>query len=101
MIINKSYKKYISMLETIADDYYDRLSHITDKSYVIDKLPLNFCWIGFIIKMFPHAKIIHTIRNPIAVSYSLYKTLFAHCKHSSISFLFLNMFHEIHKKNTM
>ena len=70
-------EKYISMLKTIADDYYDRLSHITDKSYVIDKLPLNFYWIGYIIKMFPHAKIIYTKRNPVAVSYSLYKTLFA------------------------
>ena len=27
--------------------------------------------------MFPHAKIIYTKRNPVAVSYSLYKTLFA------------------------
>ncbi|MDG2252093.1 MAG: sulfotransferase [Methylophilaceae bacterium] len=75
--IKTSDKKYISILENISLDYYDRLSHITDKKYVIDKLPLNFYWIGFIIKMFPHAKIIHTIRNPIAVSYSLYKTLFA------------------------
>jgi tetratricopeptide (TPR) repeat protein len=70
-------KKYTSMLETVAHDYYDRLRHITDKNYVIDKLPLNFYWIGYIMKIFPHAKIIHTTRNPIAVSYSLYKTLFA------------------------
>ena len=27
--------------------------------------------------MFPHAKIIHTIRNPIAVYYSLYRTFMA------------------------
>jgi len=77
MSIKTSDEKYTSMLETIAQDYYDRLSHITDKNYVIDKLPLNFYWVGYIIKMFPHAKIIHTSRNPIAISYSLYKTLFA------------------------
>ena len=69
--------KYTSMLETIAKNYYDRLSHITNKNYIIDKLPLNFYWIGYIFKMFPHAKIIHTSRNPIAISFSLYKTLFA------------------------
>ena len=75
--IKTSDDKYSSILETIANDYYDRLNHITEKKYVIDKLPLNFYWIGFIMKMFPHAKIIHTSRNPIAISYSLYRTLFA------------------------
>ena len=77
-INNKSSdKKYTDMLQTTAHDYYERLSHITDKNYVIDKLPLNFYWVGYIMKMFPHAKIIHTSRNPISISYSLYKTLFA------------------------
>jgi len=75
--IKASDKEYTSILENIAQDYYDRLSHITDKNYVIDKLPLNFYWVGYIMKMFPHAKIIHTSRNPIAICYSLYKTLFA------------------------
>jgi tetratricopeptide (TPR) repeat protein len=75
--IKTSDNKYSSILEIIANDYYDRLNHITDKKYVIDKLPLNFYWIGYIMKMFPHAKIIHTSRNPIAISYSLYRTLFA------------------------
>ena len=75
--IKSSDKEYTSILENIAQDYYDRLSHITDKNYVIDKLPLNFYWVGYIMKMFPHAKIIHTSRNPIAICYSLYKTLFA------------------------
>jgi len=77
MSLKTSDNKYTSMLETIAQDYYDRLSHITNKNYVIDKLPLNFYWVGYIMKMFPHAKIIHTTRNPVAISYSLYKTLFA------------------------
>jgi len=77
MNIKTSDSEYTSMLENIVQDYYDRLSHITDKNYVVDKLPLNFYWVGYIMKMFPHAKIIHTSRNPIAISYSLYKTLFA------------------------
>ena len=77
MNIKTSDNEYTSILENIVQDYYDRLSHITDKNYVIDKLPLNFYWVGYIMRMFPHAKIIHTSRNPIAISYSLYKTLFA------------------------
>lgn len=56
--------------------YLDRLKNITDKSYFIDKLPLNFLWIGYIRILFPNAKIIHTYRDPVATCFSIYKTLF-------------------------
>ena len=49
---------------------------ISNKNYIIDKLPLNFKWIGFIIKAFPEAKIIHLERNPMAVCWSNYKINF-------------------------
>ena len=39
-------------------------------------LPLNFRWIGFIIKAFPEAKILHIDRNPMAVCWSNYKINF-------------------------
>ena len=44
--------------------------------FIIDKLPSNFRWIGFIIKAFPEAKIIHIHRNPMAVCWSNYKNFF-------------------------
>jgi uncharacterized phage-associated protein len=44
--------------------------------YVVDKLPLNFFWIGYIKKIFPNAKIIHIKRSPIATCFSIYKNLF-------------------------
>jgi tetratricopeptide (TPR) repeat protein len=56
--------------------YLDRLKNITNKSYFIDKLPLNFLWIGYIRILFPNAKIIHTYRDPVATCFSVYKTLF-------------------------
>ena len=56
--------------------YLDRLTNITNKNYIVDKLPLNFLWIGYIKMLFPNAKIIHTYRDPIATSFSIYKTLF-------------------------
>jgi len=56
--------------------YLDRLKNITNKSYIIDKLPLNFLWIGYIRILFPNAKIIHTYRDPVATCFSVYKTLF-------------------------
>jgi hypothetical protein len=50
---------------------------MTEKKIVTDKLPLNFMWIGFILYMFPRAKILHLSREPIATCFSIYKTLFS------------------------
>ncbi len=56
--------------------YYEQLRKISQNHMIIDKLPINFKWIGFIAKSFPEAKIIHIERNPMAVCWSNYKTLF-------------------------
>lgn len=61
----------------LREKYIKRFKNITDKPFVIDKLPLNFFWIGYIKKLFPNAKIIHTMRDPIATSFSIFKTLFS------------------------
>ncbi len=60
----------------IRNYYYKNLSKISEKPYIIDKTPLNCRWIGYIINAFPEAKIIHIDRNPMAVCWSNYKTLF-------------------------
>lgn len=44
--------------------------------YIIDKTPLNFLYIGLIVKMMPGAKIVHLVRDPMDVGYAMYKTLF-------------------------
>ncbi len=56
--------------------YYDQTTKISNSSFIIDKLPSNFRWVGFIIKAFPEAKIIHIERNPMAVCWSNYKNFF-------------------------
>ena len=56
--------------------YYDKTTKISNSSFIIDKLPSNFRWVGFIIKAFPEAKIIHIERNPMAVCWSNYKNFF-------------------------
>ena len=48
----------------------------SEKEYFIDKLPLNFLWIGFIKILFPDAKIIYTKRNIEDVCISCYKNNF-------------------------
>ncbi|ADE39777.1 tetratricopeptide repeat-containing sulfotransferase family protein [Candidatus Puniceispirillum marinum] len=64
--------------ETIRAQYFRTLTSCADgASFVTDKLPLNFRWIGFIKQMFPEAKIIHLQRDPRAICWSIYKHEFA------------------------
>jgi len=62
--------------EMIRKNYLDKLDSFTTKKYVVDKLPLNFFWIGYIKKIIPNSKIIHISRNRIDTCFSIYKNLF-------------------------
>ena len=62
----------------IRSYYNENISKIAEKTYIIDKLPSNFRWLGFIINSFPESKIIHIERNPMAVCWSNYKTNFVY-----------------------
>ena len=43
---------------------------------IVDKMPFNFKWIGFIKILFPQAKIIHSNRNVADSAFSIYRNLF-------------------------
>lgn len=45
--------------------------------FVVDKMPANFRYIGLIRKILPEARILHMRRDPVAVCWSIYKTLFS------------------------
>tara|TARA_B100000795_G_scaffold244171_1_gene208541 strand:+ start:67 stop:1830 length:1764 start_codon:yes stop_codon:yes gene_type:complete len=61
----------------IHQEYSDMLSRLnTSKKIITDKLPLNFQYIGFILSIFPDAKIIHLKRDARATCWSNYKTFF-------------------------
>jgi hypothetical protein len=66
----------VSELISLAEKYSRKMSDITNKRFIIDKLPLNFFWIGFISKIFPKAKIIHLRRNGMDTCFSIYKNFF-------------------------
>ncbi len=68
---------FVQQLVDLRSNYTNFIKILTNKSYVTDKLPLNFHWLGFIKLIFPNAKFIHTHRDPIATSFSIYKTLFS------------------------
>ncbi len=65
-------------LLSIRQQYLDSLAcfNITE-NVIIDKWPLNFRNIGFILSAFPEAKIIHVKRNSIATCWSIYKHYFS------------------------
>ena len=50
--------------------------YIGDSICFIDKMPLNFRWIGFVAAAIPEARFIHMNRDPMAVAWSHYQHAF-------------------------
>ncbi len=73
--INKP-NNFENFIKKLRSEYHSMVSSLSNKSFIIDKLPMNFRWIGFITKAFPEAKIIHIHRNPMAICWSNYKINF-------------------------
>jgi len=71
---NKIQKKDIM---EIRKNYSVELKKISKSTYITDKMPLNFRWIGFIAYAFPNAKIIHVKRDAMATCWSNYKSNFS------------------------
>ncbi len=61
----------------MAGEYLQRIRDIDSTAKCItDKMPANFFYIGFIHLMFPKAKIIHSMRDPMNSCFSCYSRLF-------------------------
>lgn len=69
--------KLQNQLPELQAHYLKGLKTLTTKKYVTDKMPVNFLWLGFILSAFPNAKIVHTMRSPMATCWSIYKSPFA------------------------
>jgi len=66
------------MLCDLADDYLQFLESLeSDALRVVDKMPGNFMFLGFIHAVLPCARIIHMRRNPIDTCLSIYFQHFA------------------------
>ena len=61
-------------LKTLENEYRKFLRDLNhgNKQWVVDKMPTNFRWIGFILAAFPDAKVIRVNRNPRAVCWSIF-----------------------------
>jgi len=62
---------------SIRQRYLKNLSNLNaSESIITDKMPTNFKNIGFILKAFPEAKIIHLKRDAMAICWSIYQRYF-------------------------
>ena len=62
---------------SIREHFLDSLSRLNiTENIIVDKMPLNFRYIGFILAAFPEAKIVHMNRDPMATCWSIYKYYF-------------------------
>jgi len=74
----RKYPQCLSLLtqdriDTFAQHYLDKLASLSpDASRVIDKMPGNFMHLGFIELLFPDARIIHCMRDPLDTCLSCY-----------------------------
>lgn len=83
-IINQFFKEYDNKigftekgLLAIREKYFGYISKLNiSKNIIVDKMPLNFRHIGFILSAMPEAKIIHMNRDPMATCWSIYKYYF-------------------------
>lgn len=64
-------------IAAIRRSYLESLDALgTDRPVIVDKMPMNFRWIGFAAAALPEAVFIHTRRDPVAVGWSIFRTYF-------------------------
>lgn len=77
--------RYLQSISTWKDDEYRKIAnqylkslkqHSREAIHIVDKMPHNFLHLGIIRQVFPLAKIIHCVRNPVANCLSIYKQHF-------------------------
>ena len=62
---------------SVRNEYLSYISRLNvSETIITDKMPTNFRYIGFILKAFPEAKIIHLNRDSRAICWSIYKSYF-------------------------
>ncbi len=65
-------------LDNIKNFYINNINKFKfSEEYIVDKAPLNFRWIGFILKLFPNSFIINCSRDPMDICWSNYKQHFS------------------------
>ena len=90
---NKEELKFDVLVNNFRKQYLEKTDFLRGKyKLIVDKLPENFLFIGYLLKLLPGAKIIRTFRNPWDVAISLYKQRYVTNIPYSASFFNLGVF---------
>jgi tetratricopeptide (TPR) repeat protein len=67
----------MTQYQAMGRDYMQRMTSLAPGAkFIVDKMSPNFFYLGVIKKILPHAKIIHSVRNPMDTCFSCYSRLF-------------------------
>lgn len=67
----------VADMRRLGSEYWQALQGYGEEStFLIDKTPGNFLYLGLIAKALPGARILHVHRHPMASGYAMYKSLF-------------------------
>lgn len=65
-------------VEALGETYLAAIRHQRGtRPRFVDKLPINYLYLGLIAKALPNARIVHVVRDPIDSCFASYKQLFA------------------------
>ena len=85
LIEKNNYQEFPECMKTISSDFIQTIANqyieiITEDSgevaRIVNKMLFNFYYLGLIAIMYPNAKIIHSMRNPLDTCLSIYFTNF-------------------------
>jgi tetratricopeptide (TPR) repeat protein len=86
-------QKVLKHVEEASSSYIRKSDFIRqDHAYVVDKMPGNYLYLGFLQKILPGCKIIRTLRNPWDIAISLYMQRYVQNIPYSSSFFNIGVF---------
>lgn len=85
-------------LQRLADEYFAMTeAGITADEHVVDKALTNFLHLGLMAMLFPAAKVVHCVRDPVDVGYSIFCQDFVGGAHKyAYALEHIGHFHRVH-----
>lgn len=86
-------------LTALGDNYIRSIrKHSDTATYITDKMPHNFMYIGLIKAALPNAKIIHCVRDPMDNCLSIYKNLFGQAHYYAYDLVELGEYYSLYSR---
>ena len=90
---NKAKKELKEFVANFHEKYLGRTNYLRGNyKIILDKLPENFLFLGYLVKLLPNSKFIRTFRDPWDVAISLYKQRYVTNIPFSASFFNIGVF---------